>query len=150
MRNPYEERPPSRGGLAVTRSMRWAFVLGFVGFVAHIVAVNLPVYAEQVGIGTCRGRASHCGVRFCGDSSQARVRRAHVECQSNWHVHRDMPEPLWLQAEFTARLSLPEPIELDCIVKRVKPGRGMEVKFRDLPEAELEQLEMLVASLSEK
>jgi MFS transporter, ACDE family, multidrug resistance protein len=33
-----------------------AFILGFVGFVtsfgAHIVAVNLPVYAEQVGIGT--------------------------------------------------------------------------------------------------
>jgi len=32
------------------------FILGFVGFVtsfgAHIVAVNLPVYAEQVGIGT--------------------------------------------------------------------------------------------------
>ncbi len=36
--------------------IRWALVLGFVGFItsfgAHIVAVNLPVYAEQVGIGT--------------------------------------------------------------------------------------------------
>jgi MFS family permease len=35
--------------------MRFALILGFVGFVtsfgAHIVAVNLPVYAEQVGIG---------------------------------------------------------------------------------------------------
>lgn len=33
----------------------FAFILGFVGFVtsfgAHIVAVNLPVYAKQVGIG---------------------------------------------------------------------------------------------------
>jgi MFS family permease len=40
----------------MTRSILWAFVLGFVGFVtsfgAHIVAVNLPVYAEVVGIGT--------------------------------------------------------------------------------------------------
>ena len=35
--------------------MKWAFILGFVGFVtsfgAHIVAVNLPFYAEKVGIG---------------------------------------------------------------------------------------------------
>lgn len=35
--------------------LRYALILGFVGFVtsfgAHIVAVNLPVYAEQVGIG---------------------------------------------------------------------------------------------------
>ena len=36
-------------------SLKWAFILGFVGFVtsfgAHIVAVNLPFYAEKVGIG---------------------------------------------------------------------------------------------------
>ena len=36
-------------------SLKWAFVLGFVGFItsfgAHIVAVNLPFYAEKVGIG---------------------------------------------------------------------------------------------------
>ncbi len=35
---------------------RSALILGFVGFItsfgSHIVAVNLPVYAEQVGIGT--------------------------------------------------------------------------------------------------
>ncbi len=36
-------------------SLKWAFVLGFVGFItsfgAHIVAVNLPFYAEKAGIG---------------------------------------------------------------------------------------------------
>ncbi len=36
-------------------SLLFAFILGFVGFVtsfgAHIVAVNLPTYAEKVGIG---------------------------------------------------------------------------------------------------
>ena len=35
--------------------MKWAFILGFLGFAtsfgAHIVAVNLPFYAEKVGIG---------------------------------------------------------------------------------------------------
>ncbi|HET8907002.1 MAG TPA: MFS transporter [Ktedonobacterales bacterium] len=37
------------------RSLIFAFILGFVGFVtsfgAHIVAVNLPVYAKSIGIG---------------------------------------------------------------------------------------------------
>lgn len=36
-------------------SLKYAFILGFVGFVtsfgAHIVAVNLPFYAEKVGVG---------------------------------------------------------------------------------------------------
>lgn len=36
-------------------SLKFAFILGFVGFItsfgAHIVAVNLPFYAEKVGIG---------------------------------------------------------------------------------------------------
>jgi MFS family permease len=36
-------------------SLKWAFVLGFLGFAtsfgAHIVAVNLPFYAEKVGFG---------------------------------------------------------------------------------------------------
>ena len=36
-------------------SLRFAFILGFVGFVtsfgAHIVAVNLPEYAKEVGVG---------------------------------------------------------------------------------------------------
>jgi len=36
-------------------SLKFAFILGFLGFAtsfgAHIVAVNLPFYAEKVGIG---------------------------------------------------------------------------------------------------
>src|SRR5215207_7840484 len=43
-------------GIATPRPHLWyALILGFVGFVtsfgAHIVAVNLPTYAEQVGVG---------------------------------------------------------------------------------------------------
>jgi hypothetical protein len=58
-------------------------------------------------------------------------------------------QPLWPRAEFTARLSLPEPIELDCIVKHVEPARGMGVEFKDVPDMEREQLELLVAGLGE-
>ena len=48
------------GGVAMTSRRRLSdnriiFILGFVGFVtsfgAHVVAVNLPVYAKQVGVG---------------------------------------------------------------------------------------------------
>ena len=39
----------------MNRSLVYAFILGFVGFVtsfgAHVVAVNLPFYAEKVGVG---------------------------------------------------------------------------------------------------
>src|SRR5690349_13246095 len=47
--------PVSRRVGRMRRSLIFAFILGFVGFVtsfgAHIVAVNLPVYAKTVGIG---------------------------------------------------------------------------------------------------
>jgi MFS family permease len=37
------------------KKIRFAFIFGFVGFVtscgAHIVAGNLPIYAQQVGVG---------------------------------------------------------------------------------------------------
>jgi PilZ domain len=62
----------------------------------------------------------------------------------------EIAEPLWMRAEFTARLSTEEPIEVDCIVRRVEPGKGMGVEFKDLPEAEREQLELLVRSLTAK
>jgi hypothetical protein len=35
-------------------------------------------------------------------------------------------------------------------VKHVEPGRGMGVEFKDTPEMEREQLELLVSSLAEK
>jgi hypothetical protein len=60
----------------------------------------------------------------------------------------ETPDPLWMHAEFTARLSLPEPIEVDCIVIRVEPGRGMGVEFKDLPEAEREQLDLFMSKLA--
>jgi hypothetical protein len=39
----------------------------------------------------------------------------------------EAPDTLWVGAGFTARLSLPQPVKLDCFVKRVEPGRGMGV-----------------------
>jgi hypothetical protein len=57
--------------------------------------------------------------------------------------------PLWLRAEFTARVHLGELIEVDCIVRRVEPGIGMAVQFKDLPEAEKEQIETFIRKLTQ-
>jgi len=56
-------------------------------------------------------------------------------------MYLETEHPLWLRAEFTARLDVGETIEVDCMVQRVEPGRGMAVVFKDLPEAEREQID---------
>ncbi len=38
-------------------------------------------------------------------------------------------DPLWIGASFLARLMLPEPLNVECAVRRVEPGRGMAVTF---------------------
>jgi hypothetical protein len=57
---------------------------------------------------------------------------------------------LWLRAEFTARMNVGETIEIDCVVMRIEPGRGMAVVFIDLPDAEREQLEGFLRGLAQK
>ena len=37
--------------------------------------------------------------------------------------------PLWVRAEFAARILAAEPVPVVCVVRRVQPGRGMGVQF---------------------
>ena len=39
----------------------------------------------------------------------------------------EAPDTLWVGAGFVARLNLTKPVLLNCLVKRVEPGRGMGV-----------------------
>lgn len=39
----------------------------------------------------------------------------------------EAPDTLWVGAGFTVRLHLPQPVKINCQVKRVEPGRGMGV-----------------------
>jgi c-di-GMP-binding flagellar brake protein YcgR len=56
--------------------------------------------------------------------------------------------PLWLGAEFRARILLgAKPVEVDCAVKRVIPGVGMGVEFVGLKPADRERLQQLLDSL---
>jgi hypothetical protein len=41
-------------------------------------------------------------------------------------------DPLWMRAEFSARIPFSQPLVLDCVVRRIEPGRGMGVEFQDL------------------
>jgi PilZ domain-containing protein len=51
----------------------------------------------------------------------------------------EVPDTLWVGAGFVARLDLPQPLKLDCLVKRVEPGRGMGVSVA-VPETESQKL----------
>jgi len=47
----------------------------------------------------------------------------------------EAPDTLWVGAGFSARLNLSKPVSLDCLVRRVEPGRGMGVTVA-VPETE--------------
>jgi hypothetical protein len=56
-------------------------------------------------------------------------------------------DPLWVGAGFTARLSLEQPVKIDCFVRRVEPGRGMGVAVT-IPEEQQQRYRELLSSLS--
>ncbi len=57
-------------------------------------------------------------------------------------------DPLWVRAEFQARLLTESPILLDCVVRRVEPGRGMGIEFCDLSPSARSSLDELLWKLA--
>jgi c-di-GMP-binding flagellar brake protein YcgR len=55
--------------------------------------------------------------------------------------------PLWMRAEFSARIIKPLPVHVNCVVKRIEPGRGMGVEFTEVPEDSRKPLEDLLGKL---
>jgi len=60
--------------------------------------------------------------------------------------------PLWIGATFRARvLSLAmngDPLEVECVVRRVAPGKGMGVEFQKLSETARERIANLLEGVS--
>ncbi len=56
-------------------------------------------------------------------------------------------DPLWVNASFSARVLLAEPLPVDCVVRRVVPGTGMGVQFDRLTTELRTQLESFLRSL---
>lgn len=57
-------------------------------------------------------------------------------------------DTLWVGAGFTARLALERPVQIDCSVKRVEPGRGMAVAVTASEEQHRQRYQDLIASLA--
>jgi PilZ domain len=57
-------------------------------------------------------------------------------------------DPLWVGAGFTARLSLKNPVKIDCSVKRVEPGFGMAVALNVPDKSHHEEYLNLLNSLA--
>jgi len=41
----------------------------------------------------------------------------------------ELDSPLWIGARFAAELVLSQPVQLECVVRRVQPRRGMAVTY---------------------
>ncbi|OLE85651.1 MAG: hypothetical protein AUG07_04140 [Acidobacteria bacterium 13_1_20CM_2_60_10] len=61
----------------------------------------------------------------------------------------ELPDPLWIGAGFTARLELGGPVQIDCFVRRVEPGRGMGVSVNVARPENRERFQELVERLSQ-
>lgn len=60
----------------------------------------------------------------------------------------EMANPLWLGAEFHARVHLDNaPLEVDCVVKRIIPGTGMGVEFVTMKAEDRTRLQRLLEGL---
>ena len=57
-------------------------------------------------------------------------------------------DTLWVGAGFTARLSLDRPVEMDCSVRRVEPGKGMAVSVTVSGDQHQQRYQDLIASLN--
>ena len=62
----------------------------------------------------------------------------------------ETPDPLWVGATFAAELALDTPLRLDCVVRRVEPGRGIGVALIVPEEADRARFEALLATLAQK
>ncbi len=60
----------------------------------------------------------------------------------------EMENPLWMGAEFRARLQLqPAPVAVECVVRRIIPGVGMGVEFIRMEAEDRERVQQLIESL---
>lgn len=97
-------------------------------------------------------RREHFRVRYFADveiewgSSKLRGRTADISLGG---MLIEAHNPLWLGAEFLARLTLGvnEPLEVGCVVRWIVPGVGMGVEFADLKPADQARLRQLIESL---
>lgn len=63
-------------------------------------------------------------------------------------MYLETHEPLWARAEFSAKVRLPEPLNVKCIVRRVDAGKGMVVEFTEVSQETRMSLNHLIWKLA--
>jgi hypothetical protein len=63
-------------------------------------------------------------------------------------MYLETSEPLWVRAQFSAQLLLPEPVRVECIVRRVDAGIGMVVEFTEITQEARMDLNHLIWKLA--
>jgi PilZ domain len=63
-------------------------------------------------------------------------------------MYLETSEPLWVRAQFSAKLLLPQAIRVECIVRRVDAGKGMVVEFTEVTQEARMDLNHLIWKLA--
>jgi len=63
-------------------------------------------------------------------------------------MYLETHEPLWARAEFSAKVRLPETLNVKCIVRRVDAGKGMVVEFIEVSQETRMSLNHLIWKLA--
>lgn len=63
-------------------------------------------------------------------------------------MYLETHEPLWARAEFSARVQLPEVLQVKCIVRRADANVGMTVEFTEMSQETRMNLSHLIWKLS--
>ncbi len=77
-------------------------------------------------------------------------RRGHVRNTSAMGMFIEVSDSLWVGANFSAQLAIEPPLCVDCVVRRVEPGRGVGVTFFVPEEEGRARLTTLLETLARK
>jgi hypothetical protein len=62
----------------------------------------------------------------------------------------ELDSPLWIGARFAAELALTQPVQLECVVRRVQPRRGMAVTYATPAEPSRSVIDSLMQGFSDR
>ncbi|MBZ5702353.1 MAG: PilZ domain-containing protein [Acidobacteriia bacterium] len=88
-----------------------------------------------------------CNVELEMEWGSARLRGRICDASANG-MFIEAADPLWVGAGFRARLALAEPVQVDCFVRRIEPGRGMGVSVALAEEGARRHYQKFVQSLA--
>jgi hypothetical protein len=66
---------------------------------------------------------------------------------SLYGMHIELPDALWVGAQFSARLLLEQPVVVDCTVRRAQPG-AMGISFTPADDDARARMEALISGLA--